>query len=749
MLVKGNYLATGVLEVVDKLQWLKLSAKNATAESPSGFVLQSSGASGAVTDYYFWIDRDANFRMHTSKPTDEDANGSVIAGAANAGASLALDNLASVAVATDIVMTDGVNVAFGTGSDMLLNYDGSDLLLDGAAANDNFSIGATTPLDITIVGDASEVIFDASASTLTVMDSGILAFGDGDDCTLTYDGSTLEMNLVADEMFNIGATTRTDVTFHGGTAGTDLTWDASANTLSFLDDAVLAFGDIDDLYFQFVSAGTLSLLQTVALTGSLCIGVDDHGIDVTFFGDTAGDYIKWDASVDTLIVEDASIGWVGAAVTYDFQISTSSMLITATDASAAKFIFGTAGTHGMDVQFQGQASGDTVTFDAGAGTWTYADINTVYTGADSSGTLLAITGIDTTGNTDTATIVHSGTGAGLKISCSETDSLALELLAKAAQTTSVQWIDGSTADWDGADNVGMLHITQDAAMIHAGATMIYAANSGQNIAAAEGSVARFLDTGTARASTYGVEIGSTNNCALHLTTGAVGASNLLVTPYAAATVSAVRVGAGADWDGADNIGMVHVNSDTALIAAGATNLFVGHATAQPITAAEGFLARFIDTGTARTNAYGVEISVTATTGALNVSSGHVLVADKLTATTGVQSVSQAVEADGTTAIDDGVSHVTVTVANGANDIIQLPTPTPGTVVWLHSGSVAYELRSSAPSTVLINGGTGGAAVESAVLNTDILTRCVCTDATHWICTHFAAAGTESAADAAT
>jgi len=132
--------------------------------------------------------------------------------------------------------------------------------------------------------------------------------------------------------------------------------------------------------------------------------------------------------------------------------------------------------------------------------------------------------------------------------------------------------------------------------------------------------------------------------------------------------------------------------------------------------------------------------------------GTLAVIGAQTNTAGVQAAAVAVIATATGAttgtIPDGASVCTVTVATDANDIVVLPTPTPGNIVWLLSAAVAFELRSSAPSTVLINGGTGGAAVESAVANTDYVTRCVCMDATHWIVTHFAADGTESAGDAA-
>jgi hypothetical protein len=99
--------------------------------------------------------------------------------------------------------------------------------------------------------------------------------------------------------------------------------------------------------------------------------------------------------------------------------------------------------------------------------------------------------------------------------------------------------------------------------------------------------------------------------------------------------------------------------------------------------------------------------------------------------------------DGTAVIADAglLQFVTVTSANAIH-IITLPTPTPGTVVILVNGATGYELRSSAPTTVLINNGTGGAAVESEIAaNTMVIA--VCKDATHWAA--FSLVGTTLAA----
>jgi hypothetical protein len=83
---------------------------------------------------------------------------------------------------------------------------------------------------------------------------------------------------------------------------------------------------------------------------------------------------------------------------------------------------------------------------------------------------------------------------------------------------------------------------------------------------------------------------------------------------------------------------------------------------------------------------------------------------------------------GTIADAGMLQFVTVTSA-GANNIIVLPTPTPGTIVILAVGSNGYELRSSSPTTIAINGGTGASA-ESAMA-ADSIGVVFCTSATTW------------------
>jgi hypothetical protein len=131
----------------------------------------------------------------------------------------------------------------------------------------------------------------------------------------------------------------------------------------------------------------------------------------------------------------------------------------------------------------------------------------------------------------------------------------------------------------------------------------------------------------------------------------------------------------------------------------------------------------------------------AVTGATTVSS--------LVASVGYQStaVARTASADGTGtgAIAANTSFVTVTSAN-ADHIVTLPPPVPGTVVALRNAGTGYELRTTDPATIAINGGAGAGAESAIGANT--LVVCRCDTATTWVCTSFATAGTVSATQVA-
>jgi len=116
---------------------------------------------------------------------------------------------------------------------------------------------------------------------------------------------------------------------------------------------------------------------------------------------------------------------------------------------------------------------------------------------------------------------------------------------------------------------------------------------------------------------------------------------------------------------------------------------------------------------------------------------------------GVQADAVAVTATsdgtGTGVIPAGTSFVTVTSAS-ADYIVTLPAPVVGNIIYLYETTNGFELRSSTPASIAINGGSGAGA-ESAV-TAATLVKCVCTTSTTWVCNTFGSTGTEAALEAA-
>lgn len=114
----------------------------------------------------------------------------------------------------------------------------------------------------------------------------------------------------------------------------------------------------------------------------------------------------------------------------------------------------------------------------------------------------------------------------------------------------------------------------------------------------------------------------------------------------------------------------------------------------------------------------------------------------------IKTVSRTATATGATigTIPAGATFVATVASTDANHIIILPAPVPGTILFIAGNSRGYELRSSAPATVAINGGVGENAESAVGANVDVML--VCMSATRWIAWTIAAIGTFAALEAA-
>lgn len=93
----------------------------------------------------------------------------------------------------------------------------------------------------------------------------------------------------------------------------------------------------------------------------------------------------------------------------------------------------------------------------------------------------------------------------------------------------------------------------------------------------------------------------------------------------------------------------------------------------------------------------------------------------------VQAVTATADGTGTGTIRSGIKQATVT-CDDVNKIVVLPAPVVGTQVVIHNGATGYELRTSAPATIAINGGSGADAESAIAANSTVLAICVTTTA---------------------
>jgi len=187
------------------------------------------------------------------------------------------------------------------------------IALDDVGTGDGATTLATTVGNITIdaqANDADVIIkVDDNGSAVTavtfdgsdegnalfvndiklISDSAVLSLGDGNDFTITHDGTT-------------GATLAGNpITITSGGAAT---WSSSAGALTLTSAAattwstaagVLTIDGDDGIVLNTGGSGNVQVNE------NLVVGVDDTGYDVTFFGDTASRYWLWDTSADGVV----------------------------------------------------------------------------------------------------------------------------------------------------------------------------------------------------------------------------------------------------------------------------------------------------------------------------------------------------------------------------------------------------------------------------------------------------------------
>jgi hypothetical protein len=224
-----------------------------------------------------------------------------------------------------MISTDGAGSG-GAVLDLLVDVD-----LTGTTTLVNLDVSGAVDIagDLTLSAGGDGALRFTAASSVKVLDNNAaaLVFEEADNAYMTFvttDGSeavkfdkALDINAATqiDATVTVGVDdTGYDVKFFGATAGAYMLWDESADDLILGGAAGLSVNS---------AALVTGVLTTTAATvsngggqfnGAINVGVDDTGYDVKFFGATAGKYMLWDESADTLEVSGTVVAGAGTAL---------------------------------------------------------------------------------------------------------------------------------------------------------------------------------------------------------------------------------------------------------------------------------------------------------------------------------------------------------------------------------------------------------------------------------------------------
>jgi len=184
-------------------------------------------------------------------------------------------------VTTDALVADTADINGGS-------VDGATI----GAASASTVVGTTITANTAFVPDASDGAALGTSSLefsdLFLADGAVINLGADQDTTLTH---------VADTGILLNSTRQLQF----GDSGTYIHQSADG-VLDLVSDTELELNattvDIN---------GNVDISGTVQVSGATTFGVDDTGIDVKFFGDTASAYLLWDTSADKLLTAGGAV----------------------------------------------------------------------------------------------------------------------------------------------------------------------------------------------------------------------------------------------------------------------------------------------------------------------------------------------------------------------------------------------------------------------------------------------------------
>lgn len=213
-------------------------------------------------------------------------------------------------------------------------------------------------------------------------DDSHLRFGDGAtrtdpavyDVTVRWDGTDLDWLPNADDtIIKWGnGTLSFDQWFYGNSSSLYFSWDASASDLKFEDSVSLMFGTgsaagpgaAGDVEIRW--DGTDLDVLAAADDQVFKFGNGTNSWDVWLYGNTATEYVLWDASADDLIFQDNVSIKLGTGADVEVRWDATDLdILAAADDSVIKW---GNGTNSFDQWFYGNTSSDYLLIDASANT---------------------------------------------------------------------------------------------------------------------------------------------------------------------------------------------------------------------------------------------------------------------------------------------------------------------------------------------------------------------------------------------
>ena len=206
----------------------------------------------------------------------------------------------------DLELQDDDILTFGDSDDMQIKWDQSQLAVNAGSANGVINIGKGTITDVIMQGVSADadLHWDGSEDTLGLLDDAILGFGGtaaAPDITVTWDTSRLLIDGANENTaIWIGHSNNQDVIIYGDTTTDAITFDTSAETVTFTD-------------FNITMSGTTSAVITCAIQSDLGgLTLPNSATGPT--SEDPGDYsLYFETDTSCLWVHTGSGTWVSTA----------------------------------------------------------------------------------------------------------------------------------------------------------------------------------------------------------------------------------------------------------------------------------------------------------------------------------------------------------------------------------------------------------------------------------------------------